>query len=248
LIPYRATGAPLAAPRLGDLAAGAATLNSPAIPLASFGAELSTGCHACAFFEDPEQEYRALLPFAQDCLRCGDRCAHFGSGLREQERFERFAAHAIDVAGSTASGQLALRTWEHTYLRGGCFDIEGMLALVAELMREGRAAFGRTRLWGDMEWSLSGQPGCDRLIEYESRLNTLLDGGTDVVLCVYDVRKYSAGMVMDVLRTHPMLVVGEHVHPNPLFVPSEQFLSEYRRRGAIRPRAGEGTDPDPAAA
>jgi hypothetical protein len=35
---------------------------------------------------------------------------------------------------------------------------------------------------------------------------------------------------MDILRTHPMVIVGGILRENPFFEPPEQFLRELRRR------------------
>jgi hypothetical protein len=37
---------------------------------------------------------------------------------------------------------------------------------------------------------------------------------------------------MDILRTHPMVVVGGRLHANPFFVPPDAFLRELRERAA----------------
>ena len=53
----------------------------------------------------------------------------------------------IDVAAAERSGQLEVRAWEQTYLRGGRFDPEAMLALLQELLdADGPGAF-RARDW-----------------------------------------------------------------------------------------------------
>jgi hypothetical protein len=112
-----------------------------------------------------------------------------------------------------------------------------MLGLIRTLVQD-HAAFPRTRLWANMEWSLSGLPGCEQLVEFESRLNTVLDASADLVVCVYDVRRYSAPTVMDVLHTHPLVMVRGAFQPNPLYVPPERFLAGYGQR--------QGPDPAPA--
>ena len=40
---------------------------------------------------------------------------------------------------------------------------------------------------------------------------------------------------MDILRTHPMVIVGGVLQQNPFFVPPDRFLEELRARAA-RPR------------
>jgi hypothetical protein len=37
---------------------------------------------------------------------------------------------------------------------------------------------------------------------------------------------------MDILRTHPMVILGGVLQKNPFFVPPAEFLVELRERGA----------------
>ena len=37
---------------------------------------------------------------------------------------------------------------------------------------------------------------------------------------------------MDILRTHPMVIIGGLLQPNPFFVPPDEFLRELRAREA----------------
>lgn len=37
---------------------------------------------------------------------------------------------------------------------------------------------------------------------------------------------------MDILRTHPMVIVGGILQENPLFVPPDEFLKEIQERAA----------------
>ena len=40
---------------------------------------------------------------------------------------------------------------------------------------------------------------------------------------------------MDILRTHPMVIIGGILQQNPFFVPPDEFLRELRERGASGP-------------
>jgi hypothetical protein len=202
-------------------------------PLADLGASVAPASHACAFFADEEAEYRALLPFARDCLACGEKCLNFLDPSHRQERLRRLAGGTAGAEEAIASGQLDVRTWQDSTLQGNRFDQDRMLALFGGMAADGQGSFPRTRLWANMEWSLSGLPGCEQLVEFESRLNTVLDRSKDIVLCVYDVRKYSARLVLDILCAHPMVVVGERLRPNPLYVPPQRFLADYRQRRGL---------------
>jgi hypothetical protein len=93
-----------------------------------------------------------------------------------------------------------------------------------------RAGYRRTRLVSHMEWSFEDRDGVTDLLEYEARFN-LLPRKKDPVVCAYDLTKYSGSFIVDVMRTHPMMVIGGVLQENPFFVPPERFLLELQERG-----------------
>jgi hypothetical protein len=194
------------------------------------GSALKHRCHACAFFHDREEEYRLLLPFVREGFAQQDRIFQIVDGRQREERLRRIGALGIDVAAAEESGQLEVRPWEDAHLRESRFDQDAMLGLLEEILSKGKERFGLTRFWADMEWSLEDFPGVDDLVEYESRLNDVTSRFDDVVVCAYDLNRFSATVVMDILRTHPQVIVGGILQENPFYVMPEQFLAELRAR------------------
>ena len=143
----------------------------------------------------------------------------------------RLAEGGTDVEALLAKGQVEVRNWGEAYLREDRFDQDAMLTLIEDTLREGkRQGYQLTRLWANMEWGLEDFPGVDDIVEYETRLNHVLPKYDDIVVCTYDLNKFSAGVVMDILRTHPHVIVGGILQENPFFVPPDQFLEEIRAR------------------
>jgi hypothetical protein len=194
------------------------------------GSPVKHRCHACAFFHNEEEEYRMLLPFVKEGFEHQDKIFQIVDSRHRNERLRRIGELGIDVAAAEHSGQLEVRPWEAAYLRNARFDQHAMLELVEEVLGQGRQGFGMTRLWANMEWSLEDFPGTDDIVEYEARLNTVTERFEDVVVCTYDLNRFSATVVMDILRTHPQVIVGGILQENPFYVPPEQFLAELRAR------------------
>jgi hypothetical protein len=196
------------------------------------GSELRCSCHACAFFHSEDEEQRVLGPFARDGLAGNDRFVQIINETHRDDRVRRLQAEGVDVAAASASGQLDIRPWEKAYLSGGNgFSQEAMLSLIQDVLKAGRGSgFGMTRLWANMEWALEDLPGVEQIVEYETRLNHILPQYDDVVVCTYDLNRFSASTVMDILRTHPQVIVGGVLQQNPFFVPPDEFLAELRAR------------------
>jgi hypothetical protein len=97
-------------------------------------------------------------------------------------------------------------------------------------LKEGRAkGYPLTRLVANMEWALEEKAGVEDIVEYESRLNYFLPHYPDPVICTYDLSRFSAAVVIDILRTHPLVIVGGLLQENPLYVPPDQFLKDLDR-------------------
>ncbi len=89
-----------------------------------------------------------------------------------------------------------------------------------------------------MEWALADLPGADDLIEFETRVNYVVSKYPDMLICAYDLTKFGASVVMDALRTHPVVIIGGLLQENPFFVPPDQLLLEIRERRSVRQSAG----------
>lgn len=193
--------------------------------------EFRCPCHACAFFHSRDEEYELLLPFSMAGARAGERLFQVVDKAQLPERRRRLAEAGIDVAEAESKGQLEIRPWENAYLRGNRFDQYAMLELIQEVLKGGRSSgFPMTRLWANMEWALDDLPGVHDIVEYETRLNHLLPNYNDVVVCTYDLSKFSAPLVMDIMRTHPQVIIGGVLQENPFYVPPDEFLAELSRR------------------
>jgi hypothetical protein len=195
------------------------------------GRTLKRSPHVCAFFHTREEEYQVLLPFIKEGFEEGDKAFHIVDPRHRQDHLERLQRAGIDIEDTANTGQLEVREWEQAYLRQARFDQGQMLMLIEEVLNNGRTGgFPLTRLVAHMEWSLEDYPGVHDLVEYESRLNYLMPKYEDPILCTYDLSKFSAEIVLDVLRVHPMVIIGGILHENPFYSPPDEFLQELHQR------------------
>ena len=207
------------------------TTNSPSIVLA--GANLGRYCHACAFFNSPEEEYRTLLPFIIQGIAQGVRAFHIVDPALRDAHLDRLRGAGIDVDRALQKRQLEVRIPAETYLRGEGFNQDAMIALIELLLRAGPSlGYPRTRLVAHAESALDTLGEGTDWLEYESRLNLVLPEWGDPVICVYDCRRLKAGMALDILRTHPVVILGGELHENPYFAPPADFLRELLARNA----------------
>ncbi len=152
-------------------------------PIHFAGATLTRYRHVCAFFHSRDEEYGVLLPFIREGFERSEKAFHIVDPKLRESHLERLGSGGIKVKETQQMGQLEVWNWEDAYLRDGHFDQYRMLALIEQVLVEGKSgAFALTRLVAHMEWALEDRPGVNDLVEYETRLNHILPKYPDPVI------------------------------------------------------------------
>jgi len=204
-------------------------------PIPFAGSELCGYRHVCAFFNSPQEEYATLLPFVRDGLERGERAYHVLPAHYRQEHLDQLLSAGIDVRAAQQRRQLEVATPEEVYLRNGRFNKEAMLEVTQEVLKAGpRLGFPLTRLIVEtvlQDWSVANE-----WIEYETLLNEVLPHYHDPVICCYDANLLNGAIAVDLLRTHPVVIIGGRLYENPFFVPPTKFLTEIAARSGKAPK------------
>lgn len=200
-------------------------------PISFAGSQLAETRHVCAFFNSDEEEYRVLLPFIKDGFNCGHKAVHVVNPDQRADHVQRLMAAGIDPAAAERDGQLELRTNTEIYLRDGKFDKERMLQAF-EGIASGNApgGFPLSRVVCRMDWAAEGKSYVNDLIEFESRVNRVWEHHDDAVICTYHLGKFGGDTVIDMMRTHPMIIIGGILHRSPFYIPPAEFLGEFSKR------------------
>ena len=64
-------------------------------------------------------------------------------------------------------------------------------------------------------------PDIGELMALESEMNRFLPLFPQVILCLYDIGRFGGGIVVDLLRTHPRMLLGGMVIENPYYMSPE---------------------------
>ena len=202
-------------------------------PIPFAGSRLTKSRHVCAFFNSDDEAYRVLLPFVADGFACGHKAVHLLNPDQRCDHLHRLDAAGIDTVGAQESGQLDVRTNTEAYLRDGHFDQDNMLETFERLASgNDNGGYPLSRIVCRMDWAGDGSAHIDDLIEFESRVNDVWKDHEDAVICVYPLAKFGGDVVVDIMRTHPMIIIGGVLQENPFYVPPATFLTELRARRA----------------
>ncbi|GAA2062910.1 MEDS domain-containing protein [Leifsonia soli] len=198
-------------------------------PVTFAGGVLDRYRHVCAFVNGRAEADAVLDPFVRDGVDAGDRLLYLVDSAAPGAPLRRLRRLGFDTGALLEQRRCEVRTWAETYLRTGDFDQTDMLEQLDAML--GTSPAPRIRLLADMGWAARQDGVAATLIEFEARANFLHARHQHVVICAYDTSLFDGAFIVDILRTHPMVVIGGMLQENPFFVPPDDFLQEQAAHG-----------------
>lgn len=200
-----------------------------AVPSGIDEIDLQPGSHVCAFYRGDGDRDRLLTAYLGAGLTAGDKCVCIVDSQYTAEQLESLPltcrAPVARAGRAPAGGQLDIHLPESTYLAGGEFTTSDMLTFWAENMAKAEIeGYTFSRLVGEMTWALRDAPGVEHLVGYESELNRVISRYPAMVLCLYDLDLFSGEVIVNVVRTHPQVLIQGILVENPYYVGPDEFL------------------------
>ena len=176
----------------------------------------------CAFYRGDSDRDPLLTGYLRAGLAAGDKCVCIVDSAETAKRLEALPGACAEPG--PFDGQLDVHLPESTYLAGGEFTASDMLTFWAEKIAKAEIeGYSFCRLVGGMTWALRDAPGVEHLVGYESELNRVTSSNPVVVLCLYDLDRFSGEIVVNIVKTHPQVLVHGILVENPYYIGPDHF-------------------------
>lgn len=187
--------------------------------------DVQPGTHLCALYSGPQERDRLLLPFLQEGMREGDKCLCLVDDVAPAT-----LRHQVEGSEATTpsrrAGQLNVDHASSVYLESGHFSVEHMTSFLATSLSEATEEhFPLLRAAGEMSWVLPMPVGADDFFVYESAVNDVVADAPAIFMCLYDLQRFTAQMMVDVLQTHPHVLLDNSVINNPHYRTPTEYLA-----------------------
>ncbi len=184
--------------------------------------------HLCLVYETEQEWQEVVVHFIGEGLEKNEKCLYVTGTHGSGDLLNLLETAGTGVAAAMEKGQLGILSEAGVYSKDGRFDpvrmIESLILNTKQALEEGYSAL---RVTGEMSWALNGTRGADRLIEYETRLNSeFFPHHQCLAICRYDRRKFNAGILKHVIMSHPLLVWKNKVFRNFYYVPADTSSGE----------------------
>jgi anti-anti-sigma factor len=184
------------------------------VPSGTAWSRLRPGDHLCWSYGTDRARDDAVAGCVRAGLREGHRVVYFTESLSPDKVIADLAGRGVDVDGTVRSGQLRVRRAAETYLAGGRFEPEAVIAGWAAEADSARAdGWSALRAIGDMSWAATRPvPGAGRIDWYEAQVNRVFAGGDSLAMCLYDRRLFDPRTRYRIEWAHPT-TAGPDVTP-----------------------------------
>lgn len=182
-------------------------------------ANVPPGTHVCQIYEDDDERTDAFVRFLLKGLELKELSAGFSDDLDE-------SALGDYVSPGEGGDAVELARTSDVYFRNQQFDPDGMLERLTRFYdRSTERSYTGGRVIGEMAPKIKTMEGADRLLEYEARVNMLVQDHPMTVMCQYNAHSFSGSTLMDVLKAHALMVVRGTIVHNPFYLPPDQLLA-----------------------
>ncbi|HKK63931.1 MAG TPA: MEDS domain-containing protein [Bacteroidales bacterium] len=186
------------------------------------------GIHIAGLYETEEERDEILTGFLCEGLVAGDMQLYCPAEQTEDAFSEKMLEEC-------ASCQSKLHDHDHfvfdsakeLYYPDGTFSPfamdEGLDRFYEESQKKGKR---NIRATAEMVWALKSIPGIEHLMAYEARLNYFIPDKPWISICLYNTKKFSGSIIMNVLKTHPYTISGGVLMQNPYFEDPAKWLAK----------------------
>jgi hypothetical protein len=189
------------------------------------GLEADPGDHICGVYSGETERDQILIPFLRAGLAAGDKCICVVDGTPPVQIIATLGPEG-EAAALTSSKQLEVIGASEMYLRSGRFSADEVIgvwkAAIADAMYAGRFDVVRAvETWSQRDVL----PDLQELMMLESEMNRYLPLYPQVVVCLYDMDRFGAGALINLVMTHPRVLVGATLIENPYCLTPGEVLA-----------------------
>ncbi|MBC7190670.1 PAS domain S-box protein, partial [Candidatus Aerophobetes bacterium] len=187
-------------------------------------------CHLCLVYENEKQWEKSILFFIKEGFKRKEKCIYIAD-IHTQEKVRKLLERENIPAGKLEKlGQLIISHSSEVYTKEGRFDPDRMIEFLKKEEKKALSqGYPALRVTGEMSWVLKGEPGSEKILEYEAKLNRdFFPKSRCIALCQYHRKDFPPDIIKGIILTHPFILWKGYLYPNFYYLPPEDFLGEGR--------------------
>ncbi|HTI15287.1 MAG TPA: MEDS domain-containing protein [Dictyobacter sp.] len=207
---------------------------------------IAPGSHICQLYSKVTEIPGVTARLLRVGLSRSEKCLFAAAPAQVKELCEELLKLQLDVDELIASGQLLLYEEREPFLANGkrfdpYFLLSSHQTFIAQALHEGWQA---VRISIDMTWLAKDLATTEQILKYEAASDAVFtfQNAPIIALMHYDHNKLVHNLVVEMIKLHPISVVGKYIKRNPHYLNSEQYMLKILR---INKEKGNGSNLPP---
>ena len=191
------------------------------------------GSHICQLYSKVTEIPGVTARLMRVGLSLSEKCMFSAAPAQVKEFRDELQKLQIDVDAAIEAGQLVLHEEREMFLANGkrfdpYFLLSSHQTFIAQALREGWQA---VRISIDMTWLTKDIATPEQILKYEAASDAVFtfQNAPIIALMHYDHSKLIPSLVVEMLKLHPIAVVGKYIKRNPYYLNSEQYMLKILR-------------------
>jgi hypothetical protein len=192
------------------------------------------GSHICQLYSKVTEIPGVTARLMRVGLSLSEKCMFAAAPAQVKELKDELQKLQVNVDEMLATRQLVLYEEREPFLanNGKRFDPYFLLSshqtFIAQALREGWQA---VRISIDMTWLTKDIATPELILKYEAASDAVFtfQNAPIIALMHYDHSKLLPSLVVELLKLHPIAVVGKYIKRNPFYLNSEQYMLKILR-------------------
>lgn len=186
---------------------------------------IQIGNHVAVISNSDEEIYDITARFFERGLKEKEKVMFFPDTISPEEFEVEMKNRGVVL---THQDSIQITPAEEVYCPEGKFEMDNMMTVLKNSMEESlQEGFSSIRGGAEMTWALKKLDNSQQLFKYEAKLTNTLRNMPFLGVCMYNTTKFNGETIMDVLKTHPLIVTGGKMIKNPYYIPADEFLKDY---------------------
>ncbi len=182
------------------------------------------GTHMCLIFNDDEERKEIIAKFIDKGISNKEFVGYFADEMTPEEVIKWLTEKGVKI--NTEDSNFNVNPSLNTYCPNGYFKPDEMLETLKNYYNTAiNENYEATRVTGEMSWALKGIPGSERLMEYESKINILVEDYPVTAVCQYNANLFDGVTILECLKVHPFMIVRGQIVRNPYYLRPEEYLN-----------------------
>ncbi|MHB1005195.1 MAG: MEDS domain-containing protein [Chloroflexota bacterium] len=189
--------------------------------------DVAPGAHICQLFNQQGEALGVTISLLKNGLGGHDKCFWAGPESAATDVREALEKTGPKVRRAVDSEQMVFLTEKDGLLNNGRFDpyylVSSHQTLIRQSIDEG---WHRVRGVVDMTWLTRGIASSKDILKYEAACDAVFTFQNAPIVGVfqYDYSKLSGAVVVEMLKLHPIAIVGNFIKRNPYYLNSEEYM------------------------